>query len=152
MVVHHCHHIRPAPVDLAVNEALAHRFAPLRVERPAVEVVLQEIFFLNLFWCNGTSEVVTRRVARRAQAHVPVGVDHAVLSEDAVSRDEVFERFHQSALIPAASTTRVQRASSCFTRAPKRSGVPPAAAIPCFESSSRIEVSFSSSFMSELIF
>src|SRR5438445_81397 len=34
MVVHHRHHLRPALVDLAVDEALAHRFAPLRVRLP----------------------------------------------------------------------------------------------------------------------
>src|SRR5207237_10134498 len=119
-------------------ERLAHRFAPLRFQRPAVEVVFQKIFFVNLFWCNGPGEVITRRIARRAQAHVPVGVDHAVLGQDAVSRDEVFERFHQSALMPAAFTTRFQRASSIFTSRPRRSGLPPAAASPCLASMSWI--------------
>src|SRR5467141_947411 len=138
MVVHYRHHFRAALVDFAVDEALAHRFAPLRVERPAVEVVFHQVLELHFLGGERVREVIALRIARRAQAHVPVGVDHAVLRQDAVSRDEVFELVHQSALIPAALTTRVQRASSCFTRAPKRSGVLPAAAIPCFESRSFI--------------
>src|SRR5437773_7983468 len=138
VVVHHRHHLRPALVDLAVDEALAHRFAPLRIERPAVEVVLHQVCELHALGRDRARYEIAVRVARRAQAHVPVGVDHAVLSEDAVSRDEVFERFHQSALIPAAFTTRFQRASSIFTRRPRRSGLPPAAASPCLASTSLI--------------
>src|SRR5437879_8794429 len=138
MVVHHRHHLRPALVDLAVDEALAHGFAPPRVERLAVEIVLHQVLELHALGGDRAREEITVRIARRTQAHVPVGVDHAVLRQDAVSRDEVVELCHQSALIPAASTTRVQRASSCFTSSPKRSGVPPAAAIPCFASRSFI--------------
>src|SRR5205807_6994610 len=149
---HHRHHLRPALVDLAVDKALAHRFAPPLVERPAVEVVLHQILELHALGGDRAREEIAVRIARRTQAHVPVGVDHAVLRQDAVSSDEVVELFHQSALIPAASTTRVQRASSCFTSSPKRSGAPPAAVIPCLESISRIAASLSSSFTSELIF
>ena len=57
-----------------------------------------------------------------------------------------------SALQTVAPHVQSGRLRMLAVMSAKRSGVPPAAVIPCFESSSRIAVSFSSSFMSELIF
>src|SRR5216684_3547807 len=50
--------------------------------------------------------------------------------------------------MPAATTTRDQRANSFLTSSPRRSGVPPAGAIPCFARSSRISLCLSSAFIS----
>ena len=86
-------------------------------------------------------EQVALRIARRAHADMAVGVDDAVLGENPVGRDEVFNQAHlflsfglihdtQSALMPAAATTRDQRASSLRTSSPKRSGVPPTGSCP----------------------
>jgi hypothetical protein len=76
-----------------VDEALEHRLAAVGVERLAVEVVLDEIGFLDQLRRNRSRQVVALRVARRAQADVAVGVDDAVRREDAVSRDQVFQFF-----------------------------------------------------------
>jgi hypothetical protein len=102
MVVHHRHDIGPRAIDLAVDEALADRgharFYSLAVERLAVEVVLEDVFHLHGLGRDGAGEEETLRILRRAQADVAVGVDHAVLGEDAVGGDQVFEqrRFHLS--------------------------------------------------------
>jgi len=63
--------------------------------RLAVQVVLDQVLFLHKFWSDRPSKVITLRVARRAQAHVTVGVDDAVRREDAVRGDEVLKRFHR---------------------------------------------------------
>jgi hypothetical protein len=57
----------------------------------AVEVVLDQIFFIDQFRSNGARQVVTFRIARRAQADVAVGVDDAVRRQDAVCGYEVVE-------------------------------------------------------------
>ena len=96
MAVHDRHYIGPRAVDLAVDEALEHRlasrFANIGVERIAVQVVLDQVLFVHQFRSDGARQVVALRVARRAQADVAVGIDDAVRGEDAVSRDEVFQR------------------------------------------------------------
>ena len=111
---------------------------PLRVERLAVEVVLDDVLHLHDLRRERAREEVALRVARRAQADVAVGVDHAVRGEDAVGGDEVFEVIpFQSALMPAALTTRVQRGELALHAVAERSGVPPAGVRPCFSSTSR---------------
>ena len=91
--MHHGHHLRAGAVDLAVDVALADRVAlARRVERLAVEAVLQQVAGLHRLRGDIAREDEALRVARRAHADVPVGVDHAVLGEDAVRRDEVFEK------------------------------------------------------------
>lgn len=91
MVVHHAHHFGPHAIDLAVDEALEHGLAPVGVQRRAVEVVLDEIVFLNALRREGSREVIAVRVLWRAQADVPIGVDDAVAGEDAVRRDQVLQ-------------------------------------------------------------
>src|SRR6185503_4632384 len=150
--VHHRDHLRARLVDLAVNEALGDRFLAARVERPAVEVVLEQVVALHALGRERAREEVALPVRGRAQADVPVGVDHAVLGEDAVGGDEVVEVLHQSALMPASLTTRFQRLSSRSTRAPRTSGGPPAGDMPCLASASRTPASCSAAFTSALIF
>jgi acyl-coenzyme A synthetase/AMP-(fatty) acid ligase len=72
-----------------VDEALEHRLAAAGIERLAVEVVLDEVRFLDQLRRDRSGKVVALRVARRAQADVAVGVDDAVRREDAIPRDEV---------------------------------------------------------------
>src|SRR5437763_473553 len=47
MVVHDREHIGPRLVDLAVDETLGHRFPAARIERVAVEVVLEDVLGLH---------------------------------------------------------------------------------------------------------
>src|SRR6185503_2934531 len=107
------------------------------VERHAVQVVLQDVLDLHFLRRERARDEIALRVRRRADAHVPVGVDHAVLGERAVRGYEVLEIFHQSAFMFAALTTRVQRSSSRLTRSPRAWGVPPSGCRPCFSSTSR---------------
>jgi hypothetical protein len=78
-----------------VDEALEHRFAAAVVDRLAVEVVLDQIVFLDKLGSNGAGEVIPLRIARRAQADVPVGVDDAVCRKNAVRSDQVLEFFQR---------------------------------------------------------
>src|SRR6185295_8577641 len=98
--------------------------------------------------CDRASEEVAVGIVRRANRDMPIGVDDAVLREDSIGRNQVFEKFHQSALIPAALTTRVQRASSSLTRSPSACGAPPPGTSPCFSSTSRTSASWRKSFIS----
>src|SRR5947207_6336322 len=162
MIVNDRVHVRTRFEDLAVNEALAHRFSSPRIDRIAVEIVLHDVLRHHQFRRNRARQKVAHGIEVRAHAYVPVGVDDAVLRENSVCGDEVFDDAHyvffsgdprigletQSALMPAAATTRSQRASSFCTRSPKRSGVPPAGAMPCLARSSRISFCFSSAFIS----
>src|SRR4051812_7480059 len=157
MVVHHRLDVGPRLVDLAVDEALAHRLARARVERIALEVVLDHVVLGDQLGRERARHEVAAGVAVGACADVAVGVDDAVLGEDAVRAGEIFDEAHpmlpflgQSALMPAAFTTRDQRASSLFTRAPKRSGGPPPAFMPCFSSSARTSGCLSRAFSSAL--
>src|SRR5688572_3089567 len=145
MVVHHGHHLGPRAVDLAVDEALEHRFVPAFVACAAVEVVVEQVGGLDALGRYRPRQKIALRILRRAHADVAVGVDHAVLGEDAVRRDQVFQKLvHQSAFMRAALTTRVQRAISAATSSPRRCGAPPAAFMPCLASASRMAVSSSS--------
>src|SRR5260221_5470355 len=147
--MHHGHDFRARLEDLAVDEALGDRLAAAGVQRIRVEVVLDHVLDLHALRGERARQVIALRIRRRAQADMPVGVDHAVFGEDAIRSDEVFEWVHvQSAFIPAALTTRVQRASSLLTRSPMRSGGPPMGIMPCLARSSRMPGSLSTWLMS----
>jgi len=106
VVVHYRHDVGPGLVDFAVDIALAHRLAAGVVQRPAVEVVFEDVLGLHPLRRDGVRQVIAVRILRRAQADVAIGVDHAVLGEDAVRGDQVVEIFHQSAFIPAYTARR----------------------------------------------
>src|SRR6266852_7508519 len=159
MIVHDRVYVRTRLEDLAVNEALAHRLSSPRIDRAAVQIVLHDVLGHHQFRRERARQKIALGVAFRAHAYVSVSVDDAVLGENSIGRDEVFDQVHlfplrsirdfaYSPLMPAVATTRDQRASSLFTRSPKRSGVPPAGAMPCFARSSRISLCVSRAFIS----
>ena len=79
-----------------MDEALGDRLASLGVQGIRVQVVLDHVLRLHPLRGKRAREVIALRIARRAQADVPVGVDHAVLGEDAVGSNEIVEMVHVS--------------------------------------------------------
>ena len=84
-------HIRPRAVDLAVDEALEEmRDARRRADRLAVEIVLDDVGGGD----EGRGEVAPEQIAAGirgvAKADMAIGVEHALVDQNAVRRDEVF--------------------------------------------------------------
>jgi hypothetical protein len=75
-----------------------HRVAAVGIQRLAVEVVLDQVLDLDALGCERARQVIAVRVFRRAQADVAVGVDDAVVRENAVRGDEVV-KFFQGVLL-----------------------------------------------------
>src|SRR5688572_30775152 len=91
MAVHDRHYIGPRAVDLAVDVALEEPFALLTRERLAVRVEPHEIRRRDERRCERARHDEAFRVLVAARAHVPIGVEHFVLREDAARGDEVFD-------------------------------------------------------------
>src|SRR3954463_1459943 len=91
MAVHHRHHLRPRAEDLAVDVALDKALALVAARRFAVGVPFDKVRRGDERGGAGArhDEMVRPLIAPRA--HVAVGVEHAVLGEDAARGDEVVD-------------------------------------------------------------
>ena len=91
MGVDHCMHVRPDFVDLAVNETLESQPAATLIEGAGVQVELHDVLRGHQGWRKRARHQVTVRIRRMPDAHMPGLVEHSLLGQDAIGRDEVFD-------------------------------------------------------------
>src|SRR5256886_15271287 len=91
MAVYHRLHIRPQLVDFAVNEAFDHAAATLRINRIGVEVVFHDVAGGYQNRRERARHQIAVWLARVADTHVSVGIEHAFLGKDTIGGDKVLD-------------------------------------------------------------
>jgi len=91
MAVHHRHHVAARLVDFTVDEPFDHAAAVLRIDRIGIEVVFHDVVRGHQDRRERARQQVAVWVARMAHAHMPIGIEHALLGENAVGGDEVLD-------------------------------------------------------------
>jgi hypothetical protein len=85
------HHVRPGPINLAMNEAL--RVARVRIPAHplAVEVIFGDVGPRHHTGRNVASEEIMIRVLLATQAHVTVRIQNSVHGEDVVRQNQFID-------------------------------------------------------------
>ena len=92
MAVHDGVDVGPRLVDFAVDEALDVHEPPGLIDRIGIEVVLHDVGGGDdRRRLRARQEIAVRRMGM-ADRHMAVAVEHALVGEDAVRRDEVLDR------------------------------------------------------------
>jgi hypothetical protein len=91
VVVANGQHVRPHPVERAVDRPLRVHRSPLRIDRSVVEVELHDVTPLDQLRTTRAGEKVAVGPSRVPDADVTEGVDHPLIGEDPVGDDEVVE-------------------------------------------------------------
>ena len=94
MAVHHGVDVRSRLVDLAVDVALADQVVRAPIDRPAVEIELDDVVRRHQLRRQRPRQEVTLGIGRRPHADVPPGIDDAVFGQDAIGDHEVFDQAH----------------------------------------------------------
>jgi hypothetical protein len=76
-----------------MNDALEEEPVFAGADRIAVEIILDDLRRRDLRWRHAARHPVAILVAPIASTDVAVGVEHALVGQDPVGRDQIFEQF-----------------------------------------------------------
>ena len=85
-------HVRPRLVDLAVDEALEEHAAAALVDGIAIEIELHDVGGGDVRRRHRARHQVAVRIGRVADADMAKGVEHALIGQNAVRRDEIVDQ------------------------------------------------------------
>src|SRR5262249_17193604 len=98
MAVDHRLHVRPQLVDFAMDEPFDHAAAALWINRIGVKVVFHDVACGDQNRRERPGHQIAVWITGMTDAHVSVGIEHALLGKDTVGRNKVFdERWIDSA-------------------------------------------------------
>ena len=84
-------HVGPDFVDFAVNETFEGQPAAALIDRVGVEVELHDVLGGHERRRQRARHQVAVWIRRMPDAHMPGFIEHALLGQDAIGRDEVFD-------------------------------------------------------------